>query len=162
MAWTTPRTWVTGELITATLMNAHIRDNLSALKDPPTDEAVRTGVADYTTTSTSFVDVDATNLALTITTAGGDVMVGMTGTLTNTDATYMTFFDVDVDGTREGGVNGITHGHGTSPKPVGFVWMVRGLSAGTHTFKLQWRVNGGTGYLYAHDSTIQFWAREVS
>lgn len=28
MAWTAPRTWVTGELVTATLLNAHLRDNL--------------------------------------------------------------------------------------------------------------------------------------
>jgi len=29
MAWTTPRTWVTGEVPTAVLMNAHVRDNLN-------------------------------------------------------------------------------------------------------------------------------------
>lgn len=28
MAWTAPRTWVTGETVTAALMNTHIRDNL--------------------------------------------------------------------------------------------------------------------------------------
>lgn len=28
MAWTTPRTWVTGEIVTAALMNTHVRDNL--------------------------------------------------------------------------------------------------------------------------------------
>ena len=31
MAWTTPRTWATGETVTATLMNTHVRDNLNAL-----------------------------------------------------------------------------------------------------------------------------------
>lgn len=31
MAWTTPRTWTTGELVTAALMNTHVRDNLSDL-----------------------------------------------------------------------------------------------------------------------------------
>lgn len=31
MAWTTPRTWVNGELVTASLMNTHIRDNMSDL-----------------------------------------------------------------------------------------------------------------------------------
>jgi hypothetical protein len=28
MAWTAPRTWVTGELVSASLMNTHLRDNL--------------------------------------------------------------------------------------------------------------------------------------
>jgi len=38
MAWTAPRTWVTGELVTAALLNTHLRDNLLA-----------TGVAQVTT-----------------------------------------------------------------------------------------------------------------
>ena len=32
MAWTTPRTWVTGEVVTAALMNTHVRDNTRYLK----------------------------------------------------------------------------------------------------------------------------------
>lgn len=31
MAWTTPRTWVTGETVTSTIMNTHVRDNLDYL-----------------------------------------------------------------------------------------------------------------------------------
>lgn len=31
MAWTAPRTWVSGETITATILNTHIRDNLNAI-----------------------------------------------------------------------------------------------------------------------------------
>jgi hypothetical protein len=31
MGWTTPRTWVDGELATATLLNTHLRDNLDWL-----------------------------------------------------------------------------------------------------------------------------------
>lgn len=31
MAWTTPRTWTTGEIVTAAMMNTHVRDNLNAL-----------------------------------------------------------------------------------------------------------------------------------
>jgi len=32
MAWTTPRTWVSGELVTAALFNTHLKDNLNILK----------------------------------------------------------------------------------------------------------------------------------
>lgn len=32
MAWTTPRTWAAGEVLTAALLNAHLRDNLAALR----------------------------------------------------------------------------------------------------------------------------------
>lgn len=34
MAWTAPRTWVSGETVTAALLNVHLRDNLKALGDP--------------------------------------------------------------------------------------------------------------------------------
>ena len=29
MAWTDPRDWTTGEVVTAAIMNAHVRDNLN-------------------------------------------------------------------------------------------------------------------------------------
>jgi hypothetical protein len=34
MAWTDPRTWTPGETVTASLMNAHVRDNMNVLKTP--------------------------------------------------------------------------------------------------------------------------------
>jgi hypothetical protein len=43
MAWTTPRTWVSGELVTAAMMNAHVRDNMNALGEEGTWTPVLTG-----------------------------------------------------------------------------------------------------------------------
>jgi hypothetical protein len=37
MAWTTPRTWVSGELVTAAIMNSAVRDDLNILKTPIND-----------------------------------------------------------------------------------------------------------------------------
>ena len=34
MAWTSPRTWIAGETLTAALLNTHLRDNLKAIGDP--------------------------------------------------------------------------------------------------------------------------------
>lgn len=34
MAWTNPRSWITGEVLTAALLNLHLRDNLLAIGDP--------------------------------------------------------------------------------------------------------------------------------
>lgn len=31
MAWTTPRTWTASEVVTSSIMNTHVRDNLNAL-----------------------------------------------------------------------------------------------------------------------------------
>lgn len=40
MAWTTPRTWVAGEVVTAALLNTHLRDNLLAIGDSWSSYAV--------------------------------------------------------------------------------------------------------------------------
>lgn len=34
MTWTSPRTWVSGEIVTAAIMNAHVRDQFAAIGDP--------------------------------------------------------------------------------------------------------------------------------
>lgn len=170
MTWTTPRTWADEELVTANLMNTHIRDNLNALKSPPSDNYEANEASDYTTTSTSFVDLDATKFSLTITTTGGDVLVGFNGNFKCTAST-VAFLDIDVDGSRVGGDDGIkvfdvnASIAGAFPS---FARLITGLSAGTHTFKLQWRTGSGTLTMYAGAGTSnadvhpQFWVREVS
>lgn len=168
MVWTTPQTWVAG-LVTVDDFNEQIRDNLAFLKDPPTDLHTANEGADWSTTSTSFVDVDSTDLALTITTGGGDVMVHFHGTISKND-TGGVFLDVDVDGARTAGDDGIiTNIHAANYRtPMTFTRLIQGLSAGSHTFKLQWRVGSGTVTLYAGAGTSnadlhpQFWVREIS
>ncbi len=161
MAYTAPVNFVSGNPLLETELNL-LQDNFRALKDPPSDNYVLNEVSDYTTTSTTFVDVDATNLALTILTTGGDVLVHFHGV--GTDAVIL--FDVDVDGVRDGGDDGFTRL--TTVGPMSFTRLIAGLSAASHTFKLQWRVVAGTGTLYAGAGTSnadvhpQFWAREVS
>ncbi len=93
--------WQVDELVTADLLNTHLRDNLNALKSPPSQQAVRDNEAAYSTTSTSFVVVDGTNLKITLTTTGGDVLVRFTGTAhaDSTSGRQMSF-DVQVDETE--------------------------------------------------------------
>lgn len=67
MTWTTPKDWVVDELVTATMMNAHVRDNLLHLFNRPMGFVYRNQATSYTTVSTSFVDIDATNLKITLT-----------------------------------------------------------------------------------------------
>ena len=65
MAWTTPRTWVTNELVTAALMNEQIKDNENYLKArmPITHEVKATGTV--STTSTNYINL--TNASITFT-----------------------------------------------------------------------------------------------
>jgi len=165
-AWETPKTWIVDELVTAAHLNQHLRDNLNALKAPPSTHFTANQPGDYTTNQTAFVDVDATNLALTITTNGGDVFVHFHGTVSAASAVY---FDVYENLARLGGDDGIVREQPAgSDRTVSFTRLVSGLAAGQHTFKLQWKVNTGVATLFAGAGTAnkdlhpQFWAREIS
>lgn len=151
MAWTTPKTnWATGELVTAADLNA-IGENLAALKNPST--AAYTSTADITESiRTEFEDVDS-KFNLTLTTAGGDVVVHFHGSLDYADRR----FDVEVDGSRLGDVeNGIYRSH-IDPGFVCFTHLIQELSAGSHTFKLQSKGRS----IRTLRASAQFWVREI-
>jgi hypothetical protein len=167
--WSSPRSWSVGELVSASLLNQHLRDNLDYLKTPPTAAYILNESSDYTTTSTSFANVDNVKLALTIITAGGDVLIGFCGSVLQSAGTL--FFDVEVDGTRTAGDDGllvVTPGASTNRGNATFFKLLQGLAPGSHTFKLQWKVNTGTATLFAGAGTSlgdihpQFFVREVS
>jgi hypothetical protein len=167
--WTAPRTWATGELVTAAILNAHVRDNLEFLKSPPTASFIADQNSDYTSTTTSFANVNVTDLALSITSSGGDVLLGFSGSALISSGSL--FFDVDMDGARIGGDDGlvaVTSGGASSRMNITFLRLVRNVVAGSHTFKLQWKGTGGTLTLYAGAGTSsgdlhpQFFVREVS
>jgi len=167
--WTPPKTnWQVNEIVTADDMNT-IGENLATLKAPVTAQYLQSAT-DYTTTSTSFVDVDATNFSHTITTTGGDVLIIFFATITNNLNNANMMFDVTVDGVRQGGVEGLileTVSAATHGAVVSFALLKTGLSAGSHTIKLQWSVGGGTGRIYAGSTAggrevAGFTVREVS
>jgi hypothetical protein len=170
MTWTTPKTtWAEGEIVAAQDMN-DIGDNLEALKSPPTTIVNLNESANYTTTSTTFVDVNASRLTLTITTSGGAVLVTFAGSVTMSAANSILYFDLLVNGSRIAGDDGIltmTAASTVATNGSFFYWLT-GLAAGTHTIKLQWKISTGTGTLWAGagsslaDLHPQFAAREVS
>lgn len=160
MAWTVPTTRLTDDLITSSIWNTDVVDNLLWLKDPTTD--VVTLSTALTTSSTTFADM--TGLSITITTNGGSVLVGFTGSFTNSNSAAANNITLLVDGVSEGADDGVAVFVDTDV--VSFVWLVEGVSAGSHTFKLQWKVSAGTATLYAQSSATyfkakpQFWVRE--
>jgi hypothetical protein len=148
MAYIAPTTRSTNDLITATIWNADLVDNIKALKDPPSDNYELNEGSNYTTTSASFTDVDATNLALTITTTGGDVLIHFHGVIGTSSGGNYVFLNVDIDGSPVAADDGIIQQVQPSVTPTGspisFTRLVTGLSAGAHTFKLQWKRTAGT------------------
>jgi hypothetical protein len=57
MSWTSPRTWVAGEVVTAQLMNLHVRDNENVLKTALDDNGKIRAL-----TSTYLADLDGSQL----------------------------------------------------------------------------------------------------
>ncbi len=169
--WSSPRSWSTGELVSASLMNTHVRDNLEFLKGPPTDQDVVNLGADITAAVTSFADLDATNLDIQITSAGGDIMIGFSGSIINSTPTSCMFDVIEVGGSRIGGDDGlfvVTPSTATQRLPVNFVVLLTGIAAGVHRYRIQQRSVSGTTTLHAgagtanSDNHPRFWVREVS
>lgn len=123
--------------------------------------------SNYTTTSTTWVDIDGTNLALTITPTGTRVFLWFDCNVKNTSAgTPTVYFDIEQDDgvtqARIGGDDGLqfaivtsTDGGSDQYSPVAFNRMVTGLTPGTaYTFSLQWKTVGSGGVtLYAGAGT---------
>ena len=158
-------------------MNVHVRDNILALKDPPSSTNSVNEASDYTTTSTSFADIDATDMARTITSTGGDMIfvaqfaVSYVGT-TGADKVC---FDVMVDGVAlagDDGIFGAAVGSASKVAPTTLVYLISGATytAGSHTVKLRWKVTdgGNTATIYAGAGTSkgdlhpQVFLREMS
>ena len=160
MAWTTPKTW-SAEPLTSNDLNTYVRDNQNNIRarQDTNDKYIGTGSGDYTTTSTSLVDVDATNLSLTITTHGGDVLVGFVGIAVAPAANLVTF-SVNVDGSNPFSSAGLSAAS-QHTDTASFVCLIEGLSAGSHTFKLQWLTGGGTATLRNNVQYPHFWVQEV-
>lgn len=153
MAWTTPRTWQVDELVTATIMNTHIRDNLNALKVPASSQVIRDNGARYQTTATSFTAIDSTNMIRTLNTAGGDILVWFWGTFV-ISATNVLCLDIRYDTTTRVGAawtQGLLATQISNvPQTVHLgPIIISGLSAGSHTFDVMWKTSGGTMQLAA-------------
>ena len=132
--WTLMNDLTTGDLVTEADMDA-LRGNLEYLLDP-NHERIRRDTSNYTTTSTSFVDVDATNLVITLETHGGPVLVSLTGAISMAGTGAIVYLDVEVDGTREGSTSGTgsglldtTSSLANAPTNASFGHLVTGLAA---------------------------------
>lgn len=168
MGWTTPVTWSNGSVPGATDLNAQIRDNLLFLfSGRALQKIAYEGSADKTTTSTSFVAVDTTNLRCTLTVTTGRVLVFGRGNWSNSTTTAQMYADFLMDGaTRAGGTNnGLaqqeTGSTGTGYWPFSILGIFTGVSSGSHTFDLAWKVSAGTATMLNNTEPIVLIAMEI-
>jgi len=87
MAWTAPRTWAVNEIVTAAIMNGHVRDNLQYLRD--IIDAIISGTkaeiaTQETTTNTGWVNLDTVGPTATFSTGPlGMALVYVAATCSN-------------------------------------------------------------------------------
>lgn len=179
MAWSIPKTWL-NEVVIVQDMNQYLRDNLLALKYPPSAVYNIQESSNYSTSSTSFVDINAVEgkFLHTITTTGdgnggnGDVMVALLASVYATTAIRV-YFRIVLDGVAQNANDGLLVMN-TAPAPTfglgmaSFMFPLRNVSPDTHEIKLQWKVSSGTAILPANAGTSgrdmrgQFFVREMS
>jgi hypothetical protein len=153
VGWTIPATWNPGQVVSATDLNTHLRDNLNyLLSGRPKQTIKRDNNANYQTSSTSFVDLDPANLIITLNLNGTAVLLLFTAVANNTGG-GVPFIDFEIDGTRfaSAGADGLgilAHRSATT-----IAALVTGLSAGNHTFKVKWKTNTGTTAIYSGNGT---------
>lgn len=170
MAWTAPRTWVTGETVTAALLNTHLRDNLNVFTTgsdgdyfvtqssaPETREILSTenNASAFTFTNTSYLDLDA----VTGGTAGTACSVSISA-----GAKALVFWRCNMSNDTSGStvylsprVSNSTTLAASDQRAISFESsqandkMQAGsarlftVNSGTNNFELQARVDGGTG-----------------
>jgi hypothetical protein len=170
MAWTAPRTWIAGETLTATLLNAHVRDNMleteaalatgggyfvgAALNDlverKPKQATVSTS---QTTTSTTYTNLATTGPAVTVTTSDRALVIwsanfsnntaGGSGGAANTwmaPAVSGATTDAATDGDALQGQDLVANRSRQYMKSKFYV----ALTPGSNTFTAQYRVTGAT------------------
>lgn len=113
----------------------------------PAYQKTKLTTGDVSTTSTTLVDM--TGVTVSITTGARPVHISFSGSHSGT-ATAITTFNVDIDGTLQFGTSGIAYQtYGAAGYGICIAFDSDVLTAGSHTIKIQWKVNTGTGVMKA-------------
>lgn len=101
------------------------------------------------TTSATYVDLDATNAAVTLATTGGDLLCWFAGDVqANTALNESVTVALSLDGAAEVGAVGQSQtGAVGFGQPIALLWRFTGVAAGSHTVKVRWHgQTGGNSY----------------
>lgn len=150
MSWTAPRTWVTGEVVTAALLNTHIRDNQIDLdrRTSPIGAVVATS---QTTTSTTYTDLATAGPAVTVTIGStGKALVSLHSAIANATSGLASVYGFAVSGASTVAASDTTAIGFTSPVAnggirCGTIINVTGLTPGSTTFTAKYRMDPGVG-----------------
>jgi len=112
---------------------------------------------DYLTTSQSFADIDTNNLVINMTTGDSWVLLLLAGSMYLGAGIQYGCFDFAIDGVRQGQDKGVQYLQPTYIQDIQIVWLAQ-VTAGSHTFRPQWRGTGSQLVLRANsvDSPLLF------
>jgi len=169
MPWTTPKTWVPGDIPTATDFNQLLRDNLNFLLGGRDIQFKDYLGADKTTTGTSYAAVDTTNFRLTSGVIySGRYLVVAQAEWAVTTLNNKIFGDIWANGTTRPANGDATNGLGSWNNPnqnsdrMLLIGYFTGLTPGiTHTFDVAWKVSAGTGTIYTSVAALHMIGMEV-
>ena len=177
MAWTSPMTFSSGAVLTAAQLNTHLRDNLNETSPAKATTAgrifVSTGanaiaeraiagsgvVTAQTTTSTSFTDLATAGPAVAVTT-GTTALVIISAGVANDSAGGRTLASYAVSGATTDAADdtrSIIYDESSAGRIIAAsrVEYKTGLTAGSNTFTMKYRVGGGTGtFQFRHIAVI--------
>lgn len=150
MSWTAPRTWVTGEVVTAALLNTHIRDNQIDLdrRTSPTGAVVATS---QTTTATSYSDLATAGPAVTVTIGStGKALIAVHSSIANATSAVASLVGYAISGATTLAASdttaiGYTSSISGAGLRAGATQLITGLTAGSTTFTAKYRMDPGTG-----------------
>lgn len=150
MSWTAPRTWVTGEVVTAALLNTHLRDNQIDL-DRRTSPVGSVVASSETTTATSYTDLATPGPAVTVTIGStGKALVALHSAIANATSSLASYYGFAISGASVVAASDAQAIGFTSPSSgagirTGTTLLVTGLSAGSTTFTAKYRMDPGIG-----------------
>ena len=162
MAFTTPGTATAGEVLTAAYWNTNVRDNTNAINDALKNVQGTAVTVTASTTSTSLVDTTGMSTSITPSSATSRVLV-MVNMNVGFDSAQESYFNLLRNSTYIGiGTSGTTNhsvvirldAYASSaiiPFSINFIDSPATTSA--TTYKMQWKVNGGTLYLNRRSDT---------
>lgn len=144
MAWTTPPTWVSLELVTAADLNTYLTDNLTYLENH--GRAQNTDQRTYT--NTTYADLDALTggagtiaaVAVTVTTGTKALVYLGAAVLLTSASTAAMSYRVSGASTIAASDNAALRNANTSSIGATAVIYENGLTAGSNTFELQAKV----------------------
>lgn len=142
MAWTAPRTWVAGEIVTAAIGNQHWRDNLKEVWREVDYAQITTATTNVTATSAATANTIITGTSLTFEATPLLIEVALSSADKGTNNIAIHVWE---DSTDLGQVAFIS---ATGRVPV-YRKLRRTPSAAAHQYSVRAWVDAGTGHVYA-------------